>query len=176
MRVHHSIRQKSSVEQNYLQNDRKILMDQSLYRLVYFSRNRGGESPEGMVATIEAILIASRRNNANVGVTGALMFNAGCFAQVLEGPKDAVVNTFERIQQDERHGDLSVLSFGPVVERAFERWSMGFVGEAVKDARRYDAVAGESGYDPSCMTGDTLFETLHGLMLEEESVRARQAC
>lgn len=144
-------------------------MAEIIHRLVYYSRNRGAGSPEEMTTTIEQILAASRRNNVSVNVTGALMFNAGCFAQVLEGPKAAVEHTFERIQQDERHGDVSVLSFGAVAERAFDRWSMGFVGEAAKDAQRYDAVAGQSGYDPSRMTGDALFETLHRLVLEEEN-------
>ena len=143
-------------------------MTENLHRLVYYSRNRKAASSEEMTAAINQILAASRRNNVRVDVTGALMFNAGCFAQVLEGPKASVEHTFERIQQDERHGDVSILSFGAVSERAFDRWSMGFVGESAKDARRYDTVAGESGYDPSRMTSDALFETLHRLVLEEE--------
>jgi hypothetical protein len=146
-------------------------MSENLYRLVYYSRNRAAYAPDGMAATIDHILTSARRNNVSVDVTGALMFNAGCFAQVLEGPKAAVIHTFERIQQDERHGDVSVLSFAPIAERGFDRWSMGFVGESIKDAERYHTVAGESGYDPSRMTGDVLFETLHRLMLEEESGR-----
>jgi hypothetical protein len=143
-------------------------MSETIHRLVYYSRNRIVGSAEEMSATIGEILQASRRNNARAGVTGALMFNAGCFAQVLEGPKAAVEHTFERIQQDERHGDVSILAFGPVPERAFAGWSMGFVGASLQDSERYSPVAGESGYDPSRMTGDILFETLHRLVLEEE--------
>ena len=149
-------------------------MSNTLHRLVYYSRNRAASAPEGMAVTIERILASARRNNVSVDVTGALMFNAGCFAQVLEGPKAAVMHTFERIQQDERHGDVSVLSFGPITARAFDRWSMGFVGESIQDAARYHTIAGDSGYDPSRMTGDALFETLHRLMLEEESAWVRQ--
>ena len=37
------------------------------------------------------------------------MFNSGCFAQVLEGPHHAIQATFERIQCDERHSDVTVL-------------------------------------------------------------------
>jgi hypothetical protein len=144
-------------------------MSEDLHRLVYYSRNRAAGAPDGMAITIDHILASARRNNVRVGVTGALMFNAGCFGQVLEGPKEAVMHTFERIQQDERHGDLSVLSFGPVTARAFDHWSMGFVGDSLPDSERYQTVAGDSGYDPSCMTGDALFETLHRLMMEEEN-------
>ena len=96
------------------------------------------------------------------------MFNAGCFAQVLEGPRDAVEETFEIIQQDERHGDVSLLAFQPVEHRAFESWSMGFVGSNIEDAARYGAVGQSSGFDPSKMTGDALFAALHRLAFEEE--------
>jgi hypothetical protein len=139
-----------------------------LCRLVYYSRNRLPADPQRRVAEIDAILAASRRNNARVGVTGALMFNAGCFGQVLEGPQGAVEAVFERIQQDERHGDVSLLALQPVEARAFEQWSMGFVGASLQDAARFAAVAQESGYDPSRLDGDALFEALQRLALEEE--------
>ena len=143
-------------------------MTEMLHRLVYYSRNRMAGEPEQLAQAIAAILAASRVNNARVGVTGALMFNAGCFAQVLEGPQAAVEDVFERIQQDERHGDVSLLAFQPVEARAFEAWSMGFVGTSAADAALYGSVAQDSGFDPARMTGEALFETLHRLALEEE--------
>ena len=139
-----------------------------LHRLVYYSRNRMTGDPDQLAQSITSILSTSRANNSKVGVTGALMFNAGCFAQVLEGPQSAVEEVFERIQQDERHGDVSLLAFEPVRARAFEAWSMGFVGASVSDAARYGALAQRSGFDPARMTGDALFETLHRLAIEEE--------
>ena len=142
-----------------------------IYRLVYYSRNLLPEA-EMNAGVIEAILAASRSNNGRVGVTGALMFNAGCFAQVLEGPMDAVEATFERIQQDERHGDVSLLAFGPADARAFESWSMGFVGGSEQGRARFAALADETGFDPAHMTGDRLFETLHQLAFEEEPLAA----
>ena len=143
-------------------------MTANLYRLVYYSRNRVAAGPEDLAASITDILAASRRNNARVGVTGALMFNAGCFGQVLEGPRVAIESVFERIQQDERHGDVSLLGMAPAAERAFETWSMGFVGASVEEAARYGAVARETGYDPSRLNGDALFRALHQLAIEEE--------
>jgi len=143
-------------------------MTQTLHRLVYYSRNRVTGGPEALAEAITSILAASQVNNARMDVTGALMFNAGCFAQVLEGPRAAVENIFERVQQDERHGDVSLLAFAPAPVRVFERWSMGFVGASVKDAARYGALAQQSGFDPARMTGEALFETLHRLALEEE--------
>ena len=144
-------------------------MTESIHRLVYYSQNRVAGTPAELTAVIHAILDASRRNNPRAGVTGALMFNAGCFAQVLEGSSSHVEHVFERIQQDPRHGDVSVLSFAPASGRCFENWSMSFAGASVEDAARYGSLAGESGFDPSRMSGDAIFRTLHRLVLEEEA-------
>lgn len=143
-----------------------------LRRLVYYSRNRLAGTPEAVDETIRAILARSRANNARVGVTGALMFNAGCFAQVLEGPGAAVEATFERIQQDERHGEVTLLAFDAVEARLFTDWSMAYVGASRAEAARYGDVARASGFDPDCMTGDRLCAILHGLALEEEALAA----
>ena len=144
-------------------------MSVDTHRLVYRSRLIPAESPAAMRAMIEAILAASRRNNARVGVTGALMFSAGGFAQVLEGPRAAVEHVFERIQQDPRHDDVAVLSFGPVGGRAFDQWSMAYVGMVEVHADRYASLAAATGYDPSRMTGDAVFGMLEQLVREEES-------
>ena len=142
-----------------------------LHRLVYYSQNR---LPEGKLTpeVIEDILSVSRCNNARVGITGALIFNSGCFGQVLEGSADAVEATFERIQQDERHGDVSLLGFEAVPTRAFEAWSMGFVGASAEAGRPFSSVADRSGFDPSALSGHRLFEALHRLALEEERAAA----
>ena len=154
------------------QNARNDATSGNLRRLVYYSRNRVAGEPAAMHETIRGILATSRTNNARVGVTGALMFNAGCFAQVLEGPGAEVETTFERIQQDERHGEVSLLALDPVTERLFTDWSMAFVGASQTDAARYGDMAGESGFDLSRMTADKLCAVLHGLALEEEAAAA----
>ena len=141
-------------------------METTNHRLVYYSRNRLGSS-EPDAASIADILSASRRNNPRVGVTGALLFNSGCFGQILEGPRAAVAQTFERIQQDQRHGDCLVLSFAATPRRFFQSWSMAFVGGSTDDSVGYGDIAGQSGYDPSQMTGEALFETLHRLVVSE---------
>jgi hypothetical protein len=141
----------------------------TLHRLVYCSRNRIAGSADKVANSVRSILVAARRNNVRIDVTGALMFNAGCFAQVLEGPRAAVENLFERVQQDPRHGDLKVLDFGSVERRGFAHWSMAFVGGSAEDAACFSGIARESCYDPSCMTGEALLEALHRLALEEET-------
>ena len=99
-----------------------------LYRVLYCSRNCLDAAPEAYRAEINQILARSRVNNARDGVTGGLLFSNGCFAQVLEGPLQAVEETFERIQCDERHRDVTVLQSGPIEMRDFPDWSMAFTG------------------------------------------------
>lgn len=147
-------------------------MTETLHRLVYYSRNCLDLRPDAMDQEIAQILATSQANNTRVGVTGALMFNQGCFAQVLEGPQEAIEATFERIQQDARHGDVSLLSFGPAESRGFPGWSMAYIGASETDSTRYRGIAAESGFDLSRLGGERLFEVLHALVLEEEQAAA----
>ncbi len=96
-----------------------------MLRLLYCSRADIGEA-EFAVRALRQILDASRRNNARDGVTGALMFSAGGFAQILEGPNEAVARIFERVRQDTRHHDVAVVFEAPTTGRLFKEWSMGF--------------------------------------------------
>ncbi|MGP9813167.1 BLUF domain-containing protein [Rhodopseudomonas sp. NSM] len=106
------------------------------YRCVYWSRQRMDGEPGQVAAEVESILTAARRNNARLGITGALAIGRGVFAQLLEGPREAVEMVFEQIQRDERHGDVQVLAFGPVAERAFPQWPMAKLDPANEDQVR----------------------------------------
>lgn len=99
-----------------------------LSRVLYCSRSQIPGGTEVILANIESILAASRENNRRAGISGALLFSDGCFAQVLEGDLDAVGEAFERIQCDERHMDVTVLQSGPIGARDFPSWSMAFAG------------------------------------------------
>ena len=140
------------------------------YRLIYTSRSLLGAVEETRVAAVAEILARSQAHNAHVGVTGALLFNGGCFAQVLEGRRDAVEATFERIQRDPRHRDVAVLQCEPVAERGFPHWSMGFVGRSARGRALWSEIASRTGFDPGRIAGDALFATLHAIMLEDEGV------
>lgn len=142
-------------------------MSSDLHRLVYYSHTRIDGSLD---REVQAILQSSRRNNAAAGVTGALMFNAGCFAQVLEGPLGAVEAVFERIQQDPRHAGVSVIDSSPIDERRFANWAMAFVGAEGDAAARYARISTDSGFDLSQVSGDEVTEALVRLLLEDERV------
>ncbi len=143
-----------------------------IHRLVYTSRNLLQGTEEDRVATVAQILATSQRNNGKVGVTGALLFNAGSFAQVLEGPRAAVEATFERIQRDPRHSDVSVLQCEPVEARGFPNWSMAFIGHSLRGRALWSEVAGRTGFDLKRIEGDQLFATLRRIVMEEEGIAA----
>ena len=143
-------------------------MPESLYRLAYYSKNAIDRPGQELANEIRQILAAARRNNPPLGVTGALMFNRGCFAQVLEGPRENVAETFERIQRDPRHAEVMLIGFDPIETRGFADWSMAFVGASSTDHALYGDIGGESGFDPFHLTGNDLFNVLHDLVVEEE--------
>jgi hypothetical protein len=144
-------------------------MDDNLYQLVYYSRNKISSEEAVFAAEVNTILSASRHNNGAANITGALLFNAGVFAQVLEGPLGAIEATFERIQQDERHGDVSLLALEPIPHRFFPNWAMGFVGQSSINEKRFAQVGLASGFDPARLGGQKVHAILRDLTVAEES-------
>lgn len=140
-----------------------------LFRLIYTSRNLLGGSEDEQAAAVAGILAASKRNNARVGVTGALLFNAGAFAQVLEGPREAVEATFERIQRDPRHSDVSVLQCEPTTARGFPNWSMAFAGYSERGRALWGEMAHRSDFDIQHVQADVLFSKLLTIVEDEET-------
>ena len=75
---------------------------------------------------LDALLAGCRRNNAELGVTGILLFQSGSFFQVLEGSRPVVEALFTKIERDPRHSKATKLILEPIVERSFPEWTMGF--------------------------------------------------
>jgi Sensors of blue-light using FAD len=143
-------------------------MATDLYRLVYFSRNLIPGTPDAIVGDIDAILAISQRNNSRVGVTGALIFNSGIFAQVLEGPRSEIEATFERIQRDDRHGDVQVLAFEKVQGRGFPSWSMAFVGRSRDGQALFERLGEASGFEARRLEGERIFTIMRDIAIDEE--------
>jgi hypothetical protein len=150
-------------------------MPETLYSLAYFSRNTIVGTREQVRANIEQILTSSRRNNASYGVTGALLFGDGCFAQVLEGRREDVETLFEAILHDPRHRDVTVMAMHAVAQRSFGQWAMAFGGV---DGVSYDPgirSAGTGAPDEVLATpaGRQLLAALRGVVQRDD--RARHA-
>ncbi len=142
-------------------------MDTDIYKLVYCSRNTIEETPEQTVAEIQSILACARSNNAKVGVTGALLFSADVFAQVLEGPAEAVERIFEKIQRDPRHSDVVILQSEHTEARDFPEWSMAFAGRPTEHSAALTAVLDSRPKQGSAAAEDVL-ALLRGVVVQED--------
>lgn len=145
----------------------------SLIRLVYFSRSRIEKDATGTRRELAKILAIANQKNSASGVTGALVLHDDCFAQVLEGDRRFVNETFQRICRDERHDCVDILEVGTVAERLFPQWSMAL-------GRNLDAaVAMRFGtgprFQPSEMTAEGLTRLLTEVMREEAPARVYAA-
>ena len=144
-------------------------MASDLNRLVYYSRNRISGTSAEVAAGVDAILASAQRNNSQLCVTGALIFNGGIFAQVLEGSRRDIELTFERIQRDERHSDVEVLAFEEVQTRQFPSWSMAFVGRSREGENLFGHISEATGFEARRMEGERIFEIMRAVAIEEEA-------
>jgi hypothetical protein len=72
------------------------------------------------------LLTHSFLNNQAYKKTGFLIFKNNQFAQILEGEEDAIEKIWFKIQQDNRHQDIQLLSKEYIDKRSFSKWSMLF--------------------------------------------------
>jgi Sensors of blue-light using FAD len=120
-----------------------------LVRLVYASEATfsGNSAAQGIELEVGRILAESRRNNARAQVGGVLYYGNGYFFQCLEGERDAVVGTYQRICTDPRHRNAKILLKGFTKRRLFQDWSMKYL-PAEKNLRDFLAQHGLSEFSP----------------------------
>ncbi|CTQ48539.1 Blue light-and temperature-regulated antirepressor YcgF [Jannaschia donghaensis] len=76
------------------------------------------------VPTLDGILRDARRFNERDGITGALVCRHDVYLQMLEGPADKVDETYMRIEQDDRHANMTRILRRDASERLFGDWAM----------------------------------------------------
>lgn len=102
--------------------ERSDAVDQRLFELAYISVAVAPMSEQ----QLEALLAEARKFNTSVGVTGLLLYSDGTFFQVLEGEEGVVRELYARICQDPRHMRHMEVHAGPLQQRHFPDWSMGY--------------------------------------------------
>lgn len=102
--------------------------EESLFSLSYVSQATQRD-PAALLVQAALIAATSATRNAEGGVTGSLAVGDGWFAQVMEGRRSVLLDTFDRILRDPRHTEIRLLAFNPIARRRFADWSMGFSGE-----------------------------------------------
>ena len=85
------------------------------------------------------IVRKARITNKMLGLTGVLIFDGIRFCEQLEGDTIHINNRLECIRKDPRHTDMNLLHVGPLEQRRFTRFSMGYA--VVEDTEVLDSLS-----------------------------------
>jgi hypothetical protein len=124
-----------------------------LSRLIYFSENQLDPRKGSALSQLSQILQASNRNNRAANITGALVFDDLWFIQALEGDRTQILATFERLKDDERHSNATLVELNGVDSRMFGNWWMGLATRKEANARAFAPYLHEGRLRPALMTG-----------------------
>ncbi|WP_034280624.1 BLUF domain-containing protein [Alkanindiges illinoisensis] len=100
-----------------------------LIRMTYVSKATFtplSDKNEGYDRNVINILTTSRRQNRKNKLVGALYFGNGYFFQCLEGTKQHIDALYAKLEKDERHTELKVLSLEPIEKVTFSSWEMKY--------------------------------------------------
>jgi hypothetical protein len=101
---------------------------------------------------LEEILEGARESNAEVGITGALVYVDGFFLQVLEGEAEDVQELMGRISKDVRHESVTVLKRGEIPAALFNDWTMAYIGATAEQVAKWAGFSGTTAV-PSILAG-----------------------
>ena len=130
---------------------------QNLTQLIYISRATFAptETQRGLEPHVARILAKSRANNRHAPLTGVLYFGDGCFFQCLEGDTESVEALYAKLQLDDRHTDMQLLSCKSIDRLSFADWSMKYV-VVEKDIERLLRDHGHPTFDPYQFNAETI--------------------
>jgi len=119
-------------------------MESDLYQVIYASAATRPIEEDELLGMLKLV----REKNKRLGITGMLLHCDGSFIQALEGPKAQVMDLISVIRKDLRHNRIAVLFEGPIKNRSFSEWSMGFNRPSEKELAKIE------GYTPYLGLGE----------------------
>lgn len=142
-----------------------------MQRVIYSSRWAEGLAGD-IDEALRQIVGRSIHNNRLADITGLLAAHDGWFVQVLEGPREHVGATLDRIMADPRHTGVMLLDRCLAECRAFRDWSM----TAVRPGPEMGPLLAELGIlaNPGMFTRTTAMALLSA-MGDAERKRERRA-
>ncbi len=146
-----------------------------LTRLIYAS-----EASDPLQASgIEDMLRTARAKNRLRDITGLLVFDHRYFLQALEGDRQHLSDLYGSLVRDSRHRRLLLLQCGPVDERQFGDWSMGFVPADAARQRLLLQHTASSRFEPHRLSAATAWSLLsavaQGAMVQADNPSLRPA-
>ena len=86
------------------------------------------------------LLEGARARNTRHGITGMLVYDAGYFIQMLEGPEAAVRQLLKNIRNDPRHDEYEMLDETFDDSRLLHGWSMDSVHLEFMDDSKHEGL------------------------------------
>lgn len=125
-----------------------------MYQLCYASQAKF--QPETLLQDLRDILSEARDFNVKLKIKGVLCYADGCFFQCLEGEQDSVLNLLNKIEKDQRHFDLTILSQQYILSDShFSDWSMKYIGRH-SEVHHYFEQLGSSTFNPLILQHESL--------------------
>ncbi|CAN5430560.1 hypothetical protein BH10PSE16_BH10PSE16_12680 [soil metagenome] len=115
-----------------------------LQEIIYVS-TLAADAPIRVVADIA---MKARSHNQQRDITGLLVFDGMHFCQQMEGCAQEVAALMARIRKDPRHHDVAVLHHGPLEQRRFRRFSLGYTSvEDIELLERLQQLQGQAAVE-----------------------------
>ncbi len=98
--------------------------DADLTRLIYVSTHDLPTDASGFNPAFADIERVASKANAETGITGFLVCARRWFAQVIEGPADAIDRLYTKLSADPRHNSLRLVERAEITRRRFPDWHL----------------------------------------------------
>ncbi len=123
--------------------------------LIYVSTAEPGLDHDDLLA-IEDV---ARRINEQAGITGLLLFNGFNFLQCVEGERAVVQDCMLRIDRDDRHSGITIVSRREVAKRQFANWHIAYRTGRFQNNLTNEEMANLLAQDTVFEATRTLFES-----------------
>ena len=134
-----------------------------LSRLIYISEPCFDRADGSTMAQLNLILASSKRRNQAAYVTGALIYDAAWFLQILEGDRRVIWQTFSRIADDERHAGCLLVEMVDIAERSFGNWWMGLATRDETTTAVFEPYMGNGSLRADIMSGADILRLARAL-------------
>ena len=129
-----------------------------IYQLIYYSQSKTASDSPQLVKNWGDILGAAHRHNARNDITGFLIFDSRFFVQILEGDRDKVSETYNRIKMDNRHASPMIINVRDVKARSFDGWDMGSAIRTPAMQEIFRAQGLEGPLNPATLKGSQVIQ------------------
>ncbi|ABY29354.1 MAG: BLUF domain-containing protein [Methylobacteriaceae bacterium] len=139
----------------------------SLVHLIYFSRLTISNEPALRAKQIGDITRQAQKKNEFAVITSFLIIDQNFAIQVVEGERQSVNETFQRIAADSRHRDVQIVEWREIAKREFVS-SFTTVSRTAANEPHF----AKSGLLPMLQRGTPKSSAIHGLAvtLQAESM------